>query len=70
MGRNNKYSKEIMKKAVELSENEGCKKASETLGLPYKTVYNWYKKESKQDSKNGNMRYKDFQSYNKEAAEK
>ena len=70
MGRNKKYSKEIMENAVKLSKEKGCKKASESLGIPYKTVYNWYKKESKQDSKNGDLKYKDFQSYNKEAAEK
>lgn len=70
MGRNKKYSKEIMENAVKLSKEKGCKKASKSLGIPYKTVYNWYKKESKQDSKNGDLKYKDFQSYNKEAAEK
>lgn len=70
MGRNKKYSKEIMENAVKLSKEKGCKKASESLGIPYKTVYNWYKKESKQDSKNDDLKYKDFQSYNKEATEK
>ncbi|MCM1131994.1 MAG: hypothetical protein NC340_00825 [Ruminococcus flavefaciens] len=42
--------------------------------MPYKTVYNWYKEETKKDSKNADekndLKYKDFQSYNKEAAEK
>ncbi len=74
MGRNKKYSKEIMEKAVELSKIEGCKKASEMLRIPYKTIYNWYKREPEKNSNNGDgkddLKYKDFQSYNKEAAEK
>lgn len=37
MGRNKKYSKEIMENAVKLSKEKGCKKASESLGIPYKT---------------------------------
>ena len=41
MGRNRKYSEEIINKAIELSKAEGYKNASVKLGLSYKTVYNW-----------------------------
>lgn len=77
MGRNKKYSEEIMNKAIDLSRAEGCKKASETLGIPYKTIYNWYNKKNKHDGysrKSGcginALQYKSLQAYEKEADSK
>lgn len=46
MGRNRKYSEEIINKAIELSKAKGYKKASMKLGLSYKTVYNWCKEKN------------------------
>lgn len=77
MGRNKKYSKELMDKAIDISRAEGCKKASETLGIPYKTIYNWYNKKNKHDGYNRKsvcginaLQYRSLQSCDKEADSK
>lgn len=43
MGQVKKYSREYKEEAIKLSEEKGCKKASEELGISYYTLYDWIK---------------------------
>lgn len=43
MGQAKHYDREYKEEAIKLSEEKGCKKASEELGISYYTLYDWIK---------------------------
>lgn len=69
MGRKSKYDDNLIKQAIKLSEEKGCKQAAKELEIPYKTVYNWYTKNvgKKRDLNYNDIKNKDFAEYDKEA---
>ncbi len=47
MGQVKQYSREYKEEAIKLAEEEGCKNASEELGISYHTLYDWIKQARK-----------------------
>ena len=43
MGTARQYDKNYKEQAVKLASENGCKAASEELGIPYDTLYGWIK---------------------------
>ena len=47
MGQVKQYSREYKEEAIKLTEEKGCKNASEELGISYNTLYGWVKEARK-----------------------
>ena len=57
MDKSRTYGAEYKKEAVKLAKEVGAKKASESLKIPYGTLYDWIKKERKGALETGEASY-------------